>query len=202
MTETQPGERWIDDIADRFEDAWRTGPRPRIEDYLTVDNANGRAALLEELVCVDVHRRRQADEAPLQAEYQARFPDDLTAVEAGFLAGSVPRPATETDPVYEPVGAQMLLGILALQHNFVDRDALLNAFKVWVGDKSLGLGEILVERGNLTAVRLAVLESLAAQTLKQYEGDVLRSLSSRGALDSIRDELQHLQDADLDLNQA
>jgi serine/threonine protein kinase len=198
MTETQPGGRAIDDVADRFEDAWRVGPRPRIEDYLGGDPANDRAALLEELVCVDVHRRRAAGEAPLLAEYQARFPDDPSAVEAGFLAAEAPGPARETDPAFEPVGAQILLGILALQHGFVDRDSLLSAFEAWTGDKTRGLGEILVERGDLTAARLALLETLAAQTLKQYDGDLNKGLASRGAIDTIRDALARLHDAEID----
>ena len=123
MTETQLGEHWIDDVADRFEDAWRMGLRPLIEDYLNGDLKNCRAALLEELVCVDVHRRRRASEAPALAEYQARFPDDLLAVEAGFRAATAPGPRIETEQVCEPIGAQILLGILALQHNLVGRDA-------------------------------------------------------------------------------
>ena len=134
MTETQVGENWIDDVADRFEDAWRIGARPLIEDYLSGDLKNGRAALLEELVCIDVHRRRSAGETPALGEYQARFPDDLSAVEAGFLEAAAPGPKRETEPVPEPVGTQMLLGLLALQHNLVDRESLLSAFRVWVDD--------------------------------------------------------------------
>jgi serine/threonine protein kinase/tetratricopeptide (TPR) repeat protein len=198
MTETQLGEHWIDDVADRFEDAWRMGLRPLIEDYLNGDLKNCRAALLEELVCVDVHRRRRASEAPALAEYQVRFPDDPAAVEAGFQAATAPGPRIETEQVCEPIGAQILLGILALQHNLVGRDALLSAFQVWVGDKSRGLGEILVERGDLTAVRLALLEAFAVHTLRRYDGDVNKSLASRGALETIRDDLARLHDAEMD----
>jgi hypothetical protein len=197
MTETQLGECWIDDVADRFEDAWRMGPRPRIEDFLNVDRVNGRAALLEELICVDAHHRRRVGEAPLLAEYMARFPEYLAAVEAGFLAAVGPGPARDTEPVSEPVGAQLLLGTLALQHNFVDRDALLSTLKDWVDDKSRDLGETLVDRGDLTAVQLALLETLADQTLKQYDGDVNQSLASRSALDTIRDDLEQLHDTEL-----
>ena len=37
-----------------------------------------------------------------------------------------------------------LFGIMALQHNFIDRDALLAAFHSWVVDKSQSLGALLV----------------------------------------------------------
>ena len=93
MTETQLGEHWIDDVADRFEDAWRMDLRPLIEDYLNGDLKNCRAALLEELVCVDVHRRRRASEAPALAEYQARFPDDLAGRRGRIPGGHGARPA-------------------------------------------------------------------------------------------------------------
>ena len=51
-----------------------------------------------------------------------------------------------------PVDASrnLLFGLLALQNNFIDRDALLDAFNRWVHDKVHPLGEILVERGALT----------------------------------------------------
>ena len=75
---------------------------------------------------------------------------------------------------------------------------MLNALKVWVGDKSRGLGKILVERGDLTAVRLALLEAFAVQTLRQYDGDVNKSLASRGGLETIRDDLARLHDAEMD----
>jgi serine/threonine protein kinase len=197
MTETQLEDHWIDDVADRFEDAWCMGLRPRIEEYLNGVLEKGQAELLEELVCVDVHRRLKVSEAPSLEEYQDRFPDDVSVVEAGYRAGMAPGPDTEPEPVSEPIGSQMLLGMLALQHKLVDHDELLNAFKVWTDDKTRSLSEILVDQGDLTAVRLALLESYAAQTLKQYNGDVTKSLASRGALETIRDDLAKLQDAEL-----
>ena len=36
MSEIPTGDwTWINEAADRFERAWKTGPRPKIEDYLT-----------------------------------------------------------------------------------------------------------------------------------------------------------------------
>ena len=65
MGDTPPGDwTWIDDLADRFEHAWKEGPRPRIEDYLAdVDPADPRRArLLQELVRVEWQLRTAAGE--------------------------------------------------------------------------------------------------------------------------------------------
>ena len=48
----------INDAADRFERAWKDGPRPRIEDYLADVNPDLRAALLEELLRVEIRELR------------------------------------------------------------------------------------------------------------------------------------------------
>jgi serine/threonine protein kinase len=198
MTDTELKDIWIDEVADRFAEAWRAGSRPRIEDFLTGPTETGRATLLVELVCVEVVHRRASGEEPALAEYLARFPENAPAVEAGFEAARGPGPAPDTKPLPPDVDAQMLLGILALQHNFTDRDALLAAFNTWVMDKTRGLGAILVERGALTAKRLELLETLAGQILEQHGGDPSRSLASRGTLDAIRHALVQLHDAELD----
>ena len=43
----------------------------------------------------------------------------------------------------------LLFGILALQMDFISRDALVGAMNAWVIQKDKPLGEVLVERGEL-----------------------------------------------------
>jgi hypothetical protein len=62
----------IDQVCDRFETAWKAGPRPRIEDYLTHTPEPGQALLLRELVALEIAYRRRSGEQP-RGE-QARFP--------------------------------------------------------------------------------------------------------------------------------
>ena len=54
----------IDRVCDRFEEAWKAGQEPRIEDYLGLDPAieqsGFRARLLVELVMVDLEHRWQS----------------------------------------------------------------------------------------------------------------------------------------------
>jgi hypothetical protein len=53
------------------------------------------------------------------------------------------------EPAPSPASADrnLLFGILALQMDFVSRDALLQAMNAWVLDKPKPLGAILVEHG-------------------------------------------------------
>jgi hypothetical protein len=64
----------VDEVCDRFENAWKAGQRPRIEDYLAGTVEGERAALLRGLIVLDTDCRRQAGEQPQAEEYHARFP--------------------------------------------------------------------------------------------------------------------------------
>ena len=65
----------------------------------------------------------------------------------------------------------LLLGMLALQNNFVDREALLTAFNVRIADKARPVGQVLVARRLLTAEERALLEALAAKHLEKFGHD-------------------------------
>ncbi len=67
-------ERRINGICNRFEKAWRTGERPRIEDYLGETPEPERSTLLRELIALDMDYRRQAGETPQGEEYRAYLP--------------------------------------------------------------------------------------------------------------------------------
>jgi eukaryotic-like serine/threonine-protein kinase len=61
-------------------------------------------------------------------------------------------PSTVTD-------RNLLFGILALQMDFISRDALVAAMHAWVLDKGKPLGQILVDQRALTADTHALLEA-------------------------------------------
>jgi WD40 repeat protein/tetratricopeptide (TPR) repeat protein/tRNA A-37 threonylcarbamoyl transferase component Bud32 len=75
---------WINDIADRFELAWKHGARPLIEDYLAAVDESRRAALLEELLRVETELRRRAGEKPNAEVYRSRFPSSDALIDAIF----------------------------------------------------------------------------------------------------------------------
>jgi WD40 repeat protein len=69
----------LEEIVDRFEDAWRQGGRPAPEDYLPPDDSL-RGAILRELVHVDLECRLKAGEDARAETYLERYPelgDDL-----------------------------------------------------------------------------------------------------------------------------
>jgi hypothetical protein len=78
----------VDEICDRFEDAWKAGQRPRIEDYLSDMPEPERSALLRELIALDIAYRRQAEETPELEYYHNRFPEQVELVEAALKRGS------------------------------------------------------------------------------------------------------------------
>jgi tetratricopeptide (TPR) repeat protein/tRNA A-37 threonylcarbamoyl transferase component Bud32 len=99
----------------------------------------------------------------------------------------------------------LLFGILALQMDFIGRDALIAAMNAWVLDKAKPLGTILQAQGALAEDERAALEALVDKHLHKHGGDAERSLAavdSAGAVGSVCDELRRLADPDLDASLA
>ncbi len=76
--------RRIDAACDRFEAAWRSGPRPDLADYLDLPPGPVRDRLVRELLALDLEFRQAAGERPDPAPYRDRFPDDADAIDAAF----------------------------------------------------------------------------------------------------------------------
>jgi WD40 repeat protein/tetratricopeptide (TPR) repeat protein len=67
--------RRVNAVCNRFELAWKAGPRPCIEDYRDEVPASDRSTLVRELVALDIDYRRQAGEEPTAQDYASRFPN-------------------------------------------------------------------------------------------------------------------------------
>src|SRR6516165_9655513 len=65
--------RALKDAVRRFENAWRYGSRPLIDDYLPIDGPL-RCRVLIELVHIDLELRLKAGETARVEEYLTRFP--------------------------------------------------------------------------------------------------------------------------------
>ena len=65
----------IDSACDRFEQAWKGGNQPRIEDHLGEIAGQERLVLARELIQLDIHYRRLAGQTCLVDEYNSRFPE-------------------------------------------------------------------------------------------------------------------------------
>jgi serine/threonine protein kinase/Flp pilus assembly protein TadD len=91
----------------------------------------------------------------------------------------------------------LLFGILALQLDFISRDALIAAMHAWVLAKHCPIGEILVEQGVLSTDDRDALETIVEKHLHKHCGDVERSLAAQSAPDSLQQSLRQIADADL-----
>jgi hypothetical protein len=67
--------RQVDQACNRFEAAWKGGGQPRLEDFVGAAPGPERAALLRELVPLDVYYRRARGQDCGTDDYRARFPD-------------------------------------------------------------------------------------------------------------------------------
>ncbi len=63
----------LNKVCETFKAAWKTGPRPRIEDYLGLRTGQDRAAALQILLEIEIELRTRAGERPDRHEYEARF---------------------------------------------------------------------------------------------------------------------------------
>src|SRR5713226_844664 len=93
----------IDQVCDRFEVAWKAGQQPRIEDYLNDRPQAEQAALLRELLAVELWYRCAQQERPVPAEYQQRFADHAELIQTVFQAlATGPELATGPDRAGAP----------------------------------------------------------------------------------------------------
>jgi serine/threonine protein kinase len=64
----------VDRVCDAFEEAWKAGQHPRIEDFLSEKLEPVRAALVRQLLTVELEYRRRLGEQPKLEDYEMRFP--------------------------------------------------------------------------------------------------------------------------------
>ena len=90
----------------------------------------------------------------------------------------------------------LLFGILAVQLDFVTRDALIAGMGAWLLDKGKSLSDILCDQGHLTPERLQLLTALVAEHLRQHNDDPQRSLAALSSIPrTFQQQLAALPDA-------
>ena len=91
----------------------------------------------------------------------------------------------------------LLFGILALQMDFIRRDALIAAMHAWVLDKQKPLGKILLDQNALTIDTHALLDALVQKHLALHRNDAQQSLAAFSSVASVQRDLEQIADADL-----
>src|SRR5688500_14040317 len=86
----------------------------------------------------------------------------------------------------------LLLGILALQMDFVSRDQLVVAMNTWVLNKARPLDEIFLDHAALRQDTHALLTALVDKHLEMHGGNAENSLAAVSSIGSLRDELKSI----------
>jgi serine/threonine-protein kinase len=104
-----------------------------------------------------------------------------------------------SDPAPVPAAADrnLLYGILALQMDFISRDALIAGMNAWALDKGKPLGQVLVEQGALAAADHALLEPLVQRHLENHGQDPHQSLAAVSSISSVREDLEQVADPEV-----
>jgi tetratricopeptide (TPR) repeat protein/serine/threonine protein kinase len=100
-------------------------------------------------------------------------------------------------PTRPAADRNLLCGILALQMDFISRDALIQAMHAWVLEKTKPLGQILLEQGTLRPDTLPLLEALVQKHLELHGHDAQQSLAALSSLGSVRNDLEQVADPEV-----
>src|SRR6516164_1370386 len=92
----------------------------------------------------------------------------------------------------------LLFGILALQLDFINRDALVRAMQAWVLEKNKSLGQILLDLQALSTEHCSLLETLVEQHLRVHDQQATKSLASLPGARFLVDDLKSLADSEVD----
>jgi WD40 repeat protein len=160
----------IDRACDRYEAEWKAGRRPQIEAHLAESPEHERPALLRELMLLEIEFRMSCGESPTAAEYRARFPEHDALVASVFDVAALVRDAAANPPTTNGAGADrdLMLGVLALEMGLVTRDVLADTMRGRAPDEPRSLGQILMDKGELTAEAHAQLEAMVDTSLKAH----------------------------------
>jgi serine/threonine protein kinase/formylglycine-generating enzyme required for sulfatase activity len=96
-------------ICERFDEAWKGGQSPRLEDFLEEAPQDERTTLFNELLRVELCHRAGSGQEPRLTEYQARFPAfaDCIASALAYVSASQTRPSTDAGLRGGPANAEL-----------------------------------------------------------------------------------------------
>lgn len=99
--------RETDRVCDRFEKAWRTGLRPRIEDFVQGQQEPQRSRLLRELLLLELDLHSITKTPPTLVEYCKRFPGNESLVHDVFVEAGRATGLAQSDSTTVTLGQLM-----------------------------------------------------------------------------------------------
>ena len=201
-SDEQPGFNTLfefEQILDRFEAEWRSGQKPDLNQYLELVPEASRPALFSELLSLELDYRREAGEAPQDSDYLAKFPQFAEQIQRCISESTPGKPSRDSQRSRRTQGTDrnLLFGIMALQMDFIGRDALIEALRDWTTQKDQPVGQILVERGDLSVSRRELLEPLVDEHVRQHDHDPAASLAAISSVIDAEIDWRSVVDADV-----
>jgi len=97
----------------------------------------------------------------------------------------------------ENTSRHLLFGILALHNGLIKREDFLAAVAEWLENKSVPLDRILLNRKAMTTEDYEWLKPAVDRHVEEHRGDPTQSLADVSSYDSVRKELENLEDGDI-----
>ena len=209
------GNQRLDDLRDRQVLAWGRGERLLVEALIADTTPLLTDSELLELIYAEVTLRAERGEVCIADEYEQRFPQFAESLQRLFAIhealeapGSEPSERSEavqppqfhrpqTSNVSRSSDRNLLFGIVALQMDFISRDALIEALRDWTTQKEQPLGQVLVKRGDLSASRRELLEPLVDEHVRRHDDDPAASLASLNTLSDRPLDWHRVHDVDI-----
>lgn len=91
----------------------------------------------------------------------------------------------------------LLIGILAVQMDFIARDQLIEAMNSWLLDKSQSLDAVLFQQSAIDAESQRLLVALVDKHIARHAGDTVKSLASLSQSVGIPAELDRIEDGEV-----
>jgi serine/threonine protein kinase len=92
-----PQPEFLHQAQERFKEAWATGIRPKIIEFLGETAEPARTMILRDLIAIDLKLRRELGEQPTLEEYQREFAERVELVRSVFNSLTDPAPKKEGD---------------------------------------------------------------------------------------------------------
>ncbi len=92
----------------------------------------------------------------------------------------------------------LLVGILALQMEFIDQTELINAMRSWIFQKDTGIEDLLLQQKSIEQETRDFLKAMAEEHIRLHKNDATISMAALSSTSSVLKQLDDLNDAEVD----
>jgi len=194
----------ISSLTQEFARAWQLGSSPNIEEYIARADEADRDELTRRLVSIEVAFRRAHGEDISRADYQSRYPCLSGSVNETIAYalpangnGALAVEAEQASISRHRAAENLLFGILGWQMDFIRREDLVQATRVWTGNKQRSLAELLIADGKLNRDDARLLWELVNKHVEKHGGSIQRSLAAVSSDAGLQQDLAEINDQDV-----